>query len=48
MIETVTAALDAGRTLRVLEHRTQSAGHPILLTVPETLYLKCLILEAMA
>ena len=39
------AALDAGKTLRVLERRTQSADHPILLTVPETLYLKCLILE---
>lgn len=41
------AALDAGRTLRVLERRTQSADHSILLTVPETLYLKCLILEVM-
>ncbi|MCC7346208.1 MAG: class I SAM-dependent rRNA methyltransferase [Variibacter sp.] len=39
------AALDAGRTLRVLERRTQAQDHPILLTVPETLYLKCLILE---
>jgi len=39
------AALDAGRTLRVLERRAQSQDHPILLTVPETLYLKCLILE---
>ncbi|HEX3742281.1 MAG TPA: class I SAM-dependent rRNA methyltransferase [Bryobacteraceae bacterium] len=39
------AALDSNRTLRVLERRTQSADHPILLTVPETLYLKCLILE---
>ena len=39
------AALDAKRTLRVLERRTQSQDHPILLTVPETLYLKCLILE---
>jgi 23S rRNA (cytosine1962-C5)-methyltransferase len=39
------ASLDAGRTLRVLERRTQSQDHPILLTVPETLYLKCLILE---
>ncbi len=39
------ASLDAGRTLRVLERRTQSADHPILLTVPETHYLKCLILE---
>jgi 23S rRNA (cytosine1962-C5)-methyltransferase len=41
------AALDAGRTLRVLERRTQAQDHPILLTVPETHYLKCLILEVM-
>ena len=41
------AALDARRTLRVLERRTQSQDHPILLTVPETLYLKCLILEVL-
>ncbi|HTS66076.1 MAG TPA: class I SAM-dependent rRNA methyltransferase [Candidatus Acidoferrales bacterium] len=41
------AALDANRTLRVLERRTQAQDHPILLTVPETLYLKCLILEVM-
>ncbi|MEP6963274.1 MAG: class I SAM-dependent rRNA methyltransferase, partial [Acidobacteriota bacterium] len=41
------AALDAGRTLRVLERRTQAADHPILLTVPETLYLKCVILEVL-
>ena len=48
LLETVAAAsLDAGRTLRVLERRTQSQDHPILLTVPETLYLKCLILEVM-
>jgi 23S rRNA (cytosine1962-C5)-methyltransferase len=39
------AALDSNRTLRVLERRTQSQDHPILLTVPETLYLKCLILQ---
>ena len=39
------AALDAGRTLRVLERRAQAGDHPVLLTVPETLYLKCLILE---
>jgi len=40
------AALSSGRTLRVLERRTQAADHPILLTVPETHYLKCLILQA--
>ena len=45
-LEVVAAAsLDAGRQLRVLERRTQSQDHPILLTVPETHYLKCLILE---
>lgn len=42
------AALDAGKTLRVLERRTQAADHPILLTVPETHYLKCLILEVVS
>lgn len=41
------AALDCGKTLRVLERRTQSQDHPILLTVPETHYLKCLILEVL-
>jgi 23S rRNA (cytosine1962-C5)-methyltransferase len=39
------ASLDARRTLRVLERRTQGQDHPILLTVPETLYLKCVILQ---
>jgi 23S rRNA (cytosine1962-C5)-methyltransferase len=39
------AALDTGRKLRVLERRMQARDHPVLLTVPETLYLKCLILE---
>jgi 23S rRNA (cytosine1962-C5)-methyltransferase len=41
------ASLDTKRKLRILERRTQSQDHPILLTVPETLYLKCLILELM-
>jgi 23S rRNA (cytosine1962-C5)-methyltransferase len=41
------ASLDARRTLRVLERRTQASDHPILLTVPETLYLKCLILQVL-
>jgi 23S rRNA (cytosine1962-C5)-methyltransferase len=46
LLETVaSAALDAKRTLRVLERRTQASDHPILLTVPETLYLKCIVLE---
>jgi 23S rRNA (cytosine1962-C5)-methyltransferase len=39
------AALDSNRTLRVLERRTQAQDHPVLLTVPETHYLKCLVLQ---
>ncbi len=41
------AALDAGKTLRILEQRIQSQDHPVLLTVPETLYLKCVIAEVL-
>ena len=39
------AAADAGITLRVLERLRQSRDHPVLLTVPETGYLKGLLLE---
>jgi 23S rRNA (cytosine1962-C5)-methyltransferase len=39
------AARDAGCWLRVLERRIQSADHPVLMAVPETLYLKCFILQ---
>jgi len=46
LLEVIAAAgLDSGRRLRVLERRTQSQDHPILLTVSETHYLKCLIFE---
>jgi len=37
------AAQDAHRSVRVLEKRTQSRDHPILLGVPESCYLKCVI-----
>jgi 23S rRNA (cytosine1962-C5)-methyltransferase len=37
------AAVDAHRTLRLVEVRGQSKDHPILLNVPETAYLKCVI-----
>lgn len=37
------AALDAHRTLRLIEVRSQSRDHPILLNVPETSYLKCVV-----
>jgi 23S rRNA (cytosine1962-C5)-methyltransferase len=39
------AALDAHQRVQVVERRTQARDHPILLTVPETHYLKCLILR---
>jgi 23S rRNA (cytosine1962-C5)-methyltransferase len=39
------SARDAGCWLRVLERRLQAADHPILMAVPETLYLKCFILQ---
>ena len=41
------AARDAGVRLRLLTPLTQSADHPVLLTVPETRYLKGLLLERM-
>jgi 23S rRNA (cytosine1962-C5)-methyltransferase len=39
------AAADAFSTLALVEKRTQSRDHPILLTVPETYYLKCFVLR---
>lgn len=41
------ASADAGRPVRLLEKRSQARDHPILLTVPETYYLKCLVVEAL-
>jgi 23S rRNA (cytosine1962-C5)-methyltransferase len=38
------SAQDVHRTIRLVENRTQAKDHPILLAVPETAYLKCLIL----
>jgi 23S rRNA (cytosine1962-C5)-methyltransferase len=37
------AALDAHRRLQTVEVRGQSSDHPVLLGVPETHYLKCVI-----
>jgi 23S rRNA (cytosine1962-C5)-methyltransferase len=39
------AAQDAHKSLRVVESRGASKDHPVLLNVPETSYLKCLILR---
>jgi 23S rRNA (cytosine1962-C5)-methyltransferase len=39
------AARDAGRDIQIIEKRTQARDHPILLAVPETYYLKCVVLR---
>ncbi|HVB58715.1 MAG TPA: class I SAM-dependent rRNA methyltransferase [Candidatus Acidoferrales bacterium] len=40
------AANDAKRNIVIGERRTQAQDHPILLTMPETHYLKCFIVKA--
>jgi 23S rRNA (cytosine1962-C5)-methyltransferase len=42
------AAAELGKTLRLLERRSQALDHPVLVGVPETHYLKCLILEVVS
>ncbi|HYX27171.1 MAG TPA: class I SAM-dependent rRNA methyltransferase [Pyrinomonadaceae bacterium] len=37
------ASIDARRRLQIIERRGQSSDHPVLLGVPETHYLKCVI-----
>ncbi|HUN88198.1 MAG TPA: class I SAM-dependent methyltransferase, partial [Terriglobales bacterium] len=39
------AASDARRVVRLLEKRGQAKDHPVLLGVPETAYLKCVVLQ---
>jgi 23S rRNA (cytosine1962-C5)-methyltransferase len=39
------AAGDARRSVRLLERRSAAPDHPVLLNIPETEYLKCLILS---
>ncbi len=39
------AAADAVRRVRILEKRGAAIDHPVLLNVPETAYLKCLICQ---
>ena len=42
------ASVDARSPVTVVEKRMQGRDHPVLLGVPETYYLKCLILRKMA
>lgn len=39
------AARDSNRTVRLLEYRSQGYDHPVVLSMPETEYLKCAFLE---
>jgi 23S rRNA (cytosine1962-C5)-methyltransferase len=39
------AAADAHADVAVVEKRMQGRDHPVLMTVPETYYLKCFILR---
>jgi 23S rRNA (cytosine1962-C5)-methyltransferase len=39
------AAVDAHRRVRLLERRGAALDHPVILNLPETEYLKCLVLE---
>jgi 23S rRNA (cytosine1962-C5)-methyltransferase len=41
------ARIDANRMLRLVEFRTQAKDHPILLSYPESLYLKCGIYQVL-
>ncbi|HYP54106.1 MAG TPA: class I SAM-dependent methyltransferase, partial [Pyrinomonadaceae bacterium] len=40
------AARDARRRVQLVEKRIQSRDHPVLIGVPETLYLKCVVARA--
>jgi 23S rRNA (cytosine1962-C5)-methyltransferase len=39
------AARDARRRVQIVERRTQAQDHPVLVGVPETFYLKCVVLR---
>lgn len=41
------AARDVGKTLRLVTLRSQAKDHPVLLTLPETEYLKCAVLQVL-
>jgi 23S rRNA (cytosine1962-C5)-methyltransferase len=43
----IEAARDARRRVQLVEKRMQARDHPVLVGVPETYYLKCLILRVL-
>jgi len=44
-VSVTAAAADAHRRVRLLERRGAALDHPVVLSLPETEYLKCLVLE---
>ncbi len=42
------AAADADRQVRILEKRGQAQDHPVRLNVPETAYLKCIVIDVIS
>ncbi|HEX8139992.1 MAG TPA: class I SAM-dependent rRNA methyltransferase [Pyrinomonadaceae bacterium] len=47
-LETLAAAArDARRSIQLVEKRMQARDHPVLISVPETYYLKCLIVRVL-
>ena len=42
------AAIDSRRRIQIVEKRMQAADHPVLLGMPETYYLKCVIARVLA
>jgi 23S rRNA (cytosine1962-C5)-methyltransferase len=42
------AAADARAEISVVEKRMQGRDHPVLITVPETFYLKCFVLRKLS
>jgi len=41
------AAYEAGRPVQVLERRSQASDHPVIVSCPETRYLKCYVCRVM-
>jgi 23S rRNA (cytosine1962-C5)-methyltransferase len=41
----VVASQDAGRSFTILDRRTQGPDHPVLLSLPESEYLRGFILQ---
>ncbi|HUU68528.1 MAG TPA: class I SAM-dependent rRNA methyltransferase, partial [Planctomycetota bacterium] len=41
------AAYEAGRPVQIVERRSQASDHPVIVSCPETRYLKCYVCRVM-